>query len=84
MLRCSGVSLRNEEDTISWSWNHSSGFITVKSAYDALVDQNVKVDPEWWYREIWKLHIPVKIILFVWLSLQDRILIGRITGAEEE
>jgi hypothetical protein len=31
------------------------GFFTVKSAYDALVDHNVKVDPEWWYRAIWKL-----------------------------
>jgi hypothetical protein len=52
MLICSGFSLRNEEDTISWSWNHSLSFITVKYAYDALVDQNVKLDPEWWYREI--------------------------------
>jgi len=52
MLRCSGVSLRNEEDIIAWPWNHSLGFINVKSAYDSLVDQNLKVDQEWWYREI--------------------------------
>jgi hypothetical protein len=76
MLRCSGVSLRNEEDTILWTWNKSLGVVTVKSAYDALVVQNVKEVPDWWFELFGKYRFLVKIILFVWLCLQNHILTG--------
>lgn len=76
MLRCTDISLRHEDDAISWTWNKFLGVITIKFAYEALVEQNVKAYPKWWFTTIWKLQIPVKIILFVWLSLQDRILSG--------
>jgi hypothetical protein len=52
MLICNGVSLSNEADTISWTWNKASGVVTVKSAYEALVEQHVKEEPEWWFNAI--------------------------------
>jgi hypothetical protein len=50
--------------------------VSAKSTYNALVDQNLKVEPEWWFHGLWKLQVPIKLILFMWLSLHDRILTG--------
>jgi hypothetical protein len=75
-LRYSGVSLSCKDDSIVWSWNLGSGVVTVKSSYEALVDQNTMVDPVWWHKALWKVHVPLKIILFVWLCLHDCILTG--------
>jgi hypothetical protein len=75
-LRCSGVTLNNEKDSIVWTWNHTKGDVTVKMTYDALVAQNLTMVFEWWYKALWKIQVPAKIILFVWLCLHDRILTG--------
>jgi hypothetical protein len=37
----------------------------------------VSVDQEWWHIVLWKLQASLKIILFAWLRLHDRILTGK-------
>jgi len=76
MLRSSRVACSTEEDSLVWTWNQSNGTISVKLVYDALVTQNLLVDHVWWHKAIWKLQVPVKIILFVWLCFHDCILTG--------
>jgi hypothetical protein len=68
VLRCSGVTLNREEDSLVWTWNQSKGVVTVKFVYEALVTQNVAVDQEWWQRALWKLQAPVKIIFLLVMS----------------
>jgi hypothetical protein len=85
MLRSIGVALSTEEEySLVWTWNQSNGTVSMKSVYDALVTHNLLVDHVWWNKAIWKLQIPVKIILFVWLCFHNRILTGKNTGAEVE
>ena len=45
-------------------------------AYDALVFQNLSTKPTWWYKDIWKINIPAKIIMFMWICLKDCVLTG--------
>jgi hypothetical protein len=76
MLRSSGVTLNSDEDNVVWSWNKSTGSMTAKLAYDALITQDVVEEPVWWHKALWKVKIPVKIILFIWLFLYDCVLTG--------
>jgi len=57
-----------------WTWNKTSSDIIVKISYTTMVDMNVVDEPKWWFRSIWKSHVPVKIILFVWIFLQNHVL----------
>jgi hypothetical protein len=50
--------------------------VTAKLAYDALTTQDVVEDPVWWYQALWKVKLPYKLILFMWLFLKDRVLTG--------
>jgi len=50
--------------------------VTTKLAYEAIVGKNLTVDKEWWYLAPWRIKIPTKLILFVWICLMNKILTG--------
>jgi hypothetical protein len=75
-LRCSGIRLKNSNDKLVWSWNRSTGTVTAKLAYQSILYFNKLEERKWWFKAIWKLNIPTKLICFMWLCLKDCILIG--------
>jgi hypothetical protein len=67
LLKSSGISLNNSKDKIVWSWNKAVGNVTTNLAYQSISFINTTEDIRWWYKSIWKVKIPVKIICFMWL-----------------
>jgi hypothetical protein len=76
MLRSSGIKLNNTSDKIVWSWNRATGDVTANLAYHSITFLNILDENRWWYKVIWKVNIPDKIICFMWLCLKDCILSG--------
>lgn len=69
-------SLNNSRDELVWSWNIEKGFVTTNLAYQSLSYINLLDDNRWWYKAIWKVNIPSKIICFMWLCLIDGVFTG--------
>ncbi|KAG8045329.1 hypothetical protein GUJ93_ZPchr0008g13376 [Zizania palustris] len=66
---CSGVHLSDSDDSVVWTLS-KNGVFSVKSFYKALKVQNLVKD-----RSVcWDLRIPLKIKLFLWLTLKNKIL----------
>jgi hypothetical protein len=59
-----------------WSWNRAVGSVTVVLAYQCIAFSSHIGDLKWWYKLIWKVNIPSKVICFIWLCLKDKILTG--------
>jgi len=75
-LRNSGIRLSNAKDKLSWSWNRSTGKITANLAYQCILYTNKMVVEKWWHKAIWMVKVTVKIICFMWICIEDRILTG--------
>jgi hypothetical protein len=75
-LRDSGINLTNENDNMVWSWNRTPGTITAKLAYQSILFFNNSEEKKWWYKAIWGLNIPIKLVCFMWMCLKDCILTG--------
>lgn len=56
------------------TWNKVDGSVTVLEAYKALVSLTSDYDCRWWHSVIWKYKIPLKITLFMWLCLYNKVL----------
>jgi hypothetical protein len=59
-----------------WSWNRAVGSVTTDLAYQCIAFTSHSGDLKWWYKPIWKINIPSKVICFMWLCLKDSILTG--------
>ncbi|KAL5754100.1 hypothetical protein ACOSP7_022320 [Xanthoceras sorbifolium] len=66
-ISCMFSSARDGDKQI-WGLSKSGEF-SVKSAYNSLVDGS-----EWRWRFIWGLHLPPKILHFLWILLHGRLL----------
>lgn len=53
-----------------WRWNNT-GMFTVSSAYLTLYNMGIQAAH---HRVLWKLRVPMKVRVFIWLLLLDRIL----------
>jgi len=71
---CSGIRFKNENDKLVWFWNRSIGTVTAKLAYQCILYFKKLEERKWWFKAIWKLNIPTKLIFFTWLCLKDCIL----------
>jgi hypothetical protein len=68
-LKCSGLSLTDARDTLTWVGGDGSGFVTAKNVYAALLpDRETDVQPLWLSR-IWSWQLPLKYKLFLWLGV---------------
>jgi hypothetical protein len=73
-LKRSGITLSENPDCLVWAGGDSSGSITVKNLYSALLNQlSFEIDSSW-VRQIWNWKIPLKIKLFTWLAGREKIL----------
>lgn len=62
------VNLQEERDSFVWSL-HSSGIFSIKSMYDALINNGVHVS-----QDIWRIKIPSKIKVSMWYLKQGVVL----------
>jgi hypothetical protein len=68
----SGFELNNEKNTLLWLWDIKRG--QMRAAYDVRVMENMKEDTNFWYNKLWRWQLPFKVILFIWLMLEQKIL----------
>jgi hypothetical protein len=68
------IKLNDEKYCLIWSWDTKQGQVSTELAYEEQVTEVMGVEPKFWYSEIWKWKIPMKIKLFVWLLLEQKIL----------
>jgi hypothetical protein len=74
-LNGTDVSLQEtEKDSLLWSGGDKKCDITVKNIYKAIF--SLEEIPVWSGRQIkfWKWHLALKVILFFWLALRNKIL----------
>jgi hypothetical protein len=70
----SGIELNNEKYILLWSWHTTGGQVSEKQAYKVQMLENVEEESILWYIDLWTWKIPLKVKLFIWLILEQRIL----------
>jgi ribonuclease HI len=72
-LQAAGVIVTGNEDELIWTGGDTSGVISVKNVYEALIStQNLPLITSWRI-QMWKWNIPQKIKLFLWLAVNNKI-----------
>jgi hypothetical protein len=69
ILRLTNVHLRDRPDVFKWSLNLNGQF-SIRSMYQAFLDINIVPHNSY----LWKLKIPLKIKVFLWLLFREAIL----------
>jgi hypothetical protein len=69
-----GATIRDTEDKLMWTGGNSSGTISVKNAYLALISTKKFLILGGWRHNIWKWDLQLKIKLFIWLAVEQKIL----------
>jgi hypothetical protein len=69
-----GIHLQEKADILKWTGGDCSGHITVKNVYLAVENRkwNEKLDS--WKKALWNWNCPLKIKLFTWLMVENKIL----------
>jgi hypothetical protein len=70
----SGFELNSDKDTLLWSWDTKGGQVSAKKAYEVQMMETVEVEQNFWYVDLWTWQLPLKVKLFIWLMLEQRIL----------
>jgi hypothetical protein len=70
----SGAFIQDKVDELMWTGGDNSGFLSVKNAYNALLS-TLRMQPVGgWRLKLWKWDLPLKIKLFIWLAVENKIL----------
>ncbi|KAJ3700817.1 hypothetical protein LUZ61_004522 [Rhynchospora tenuis] len=67
------IIISSNDPTVAWRWTNSGAY-TSASAYALLADPGVRSP---YHLKLWKLKAPLKVKIFLWLLLQDRLLTQR-------
>jgi hypothetical protein len=69
-----GVYIQAKQDTLKWAGGNSTGKISVKNIY--LASENMKRNYciGGWRKAMWDWNVPLKIKLFTWLVVENKIL----------
>lgn len=73
-LRKEGIRLTKEEDVLTWSWKKDVCKPKTNMLYDAIFETQFNVQGEWWNNFLWSNNLPMKIVLFGWLVLKNKVL----------
>jgi hypothetical protein len=68
-MRLINIRLTDRSDIFKWSLN-SSGQFFVSSMYQVFIDTNIVSNNSY----LWKIRIPLKIKVFIWLLYREAIL----------
>jgi hypothetical protein len=66
------IRIRDSEDSLMWAKNKVTGMYTTKLSYEALMDA-VGQEEVWWWNKIWKIKVPKKTRIFLWLTLKNKV-----------
>jgi hypothetical protein len=69
-LIASSIQLKDEEDIIIWQFN-SSGKYSVQLLYIVLNDRGLR---QVYTQVMWKIHVPSRIYVFLWLMANNKTL----------
>jgi hypothetical protein len=73
-LILSGIQLQPKEDLLIWSGGDHSGVMTVRNVYNTLAQEYWPNQISGWRRKFWSWDLALKIKLFMWLALENKIL----------
>jgi hypothetical protein len=74
-LKDAGIRLQERPDTLLWTGGDQSGSLTAKNVYLALARKYWTQDNTRGRQQIWKAECPVKLKLFFWLLIENKILV---------
>jgi hypothetical protein len=75
LLTDSGIRLQERPDTLMWTGGDGSGTLTAKNVYQALAEKFWSKINATWRQKIWKGDCPIKLKLFVWLLIKNKLLV---------
>jgi hypothetical protein len=70
-----GIRLLDRPDALLWTGGDQSGTLSAKNVYLALANFYWPLDKTDRYQQLWKADCPVKIKLFCWLLVENRVLV---------
>jgi hypothetical protein len=70
-----GIRLQDRPDVLLWTGGDQSGSLTAKNVYHALATFYWSHNKSNRYQQIWKADCPVKLKLFFWLLVENRVLV---------
>jgi hypothetical protein len=82
-LNKAGIYLSEDQaDCLLWSGGDGSGTFSVKNCYNAIISSHNLPVIQGWKLSLWKHRVQLKIILFFWLAVENRILTWDILQAK--
>lgn len=73
-LRDAGLCMNLSGDKITWGGIIHKGSVVVADTYHYILQQRLGISITNWFRAIWRLEIPLKMICFVLLTWKNKIL----------
>lgn len=73
-LSKAGVLISEQVDRLVWTCNETSGDVTATLAYHTYIGMSSLARRSWWISWLWKVSAPLKIRLFCWLVIHDKVL----------
>jgi hypothetical protein len=71
-LKTYHVRITIREDELIWK--HSPfGVYTLKEGYTLINVEKMKMEPNWWWKEVWKIKCPLKARIFLWCLLKKKV-----------
>jgi hypothetical protein len=70
-----GITLQEKSDLLKWTGGNMSGQVTVRNIYLAAEKQKWIYKTGGWRKAIWDWDCPLKIKLFFWLLMENKILV---------
>lgn len=77
LLRSQGICRIQEGDRLRWEGSRSEGGLRVKDIYSTLINQKPELEQDCWFGVFWKVDVPIKMIIFLWLVRYDKNLTWR-------
>ena len=68
------ILLTEDRDKLIWTWNKKDGNFSAKLGYEVAVQLEYQQMECWWWSQIWKLQVPIKAILILWLAMNNKLL----------
>jgi hypothetical protein len=66
--------MQAKPDSLKWTGGNSTGLIFVKNIYLAAENMKTNFILGGWRKAMWEWNVPLKIKLFTWLLVENKIL----------
>jgi len=73
-LSVSGVLIQEKKDTLLWLGGDNYGIPLAKNLYSSIISTKAILKVDYWKQKLWKWKIQLKVKVFAWLALEEKIL----------